>query len=62
MRALPNLDPRLREFASYFSSFDHMVTFSTGIIDTRPIVFYLSLAVLLQVITFQIFQYRRWKV
>ena len=61
MRALPNLDPRLRELASYFSSFDHMVTFSTGIIDTRPVVFYLSLAALLQVITFQVFQYRRWK-
>lgn len=62
MRALPNLDPRLREVAGYFSSFDHMLTFSTGIIDTRPMVFYLSFALLLQVLTFQVFQYRKWKV
>ncbi len=61
-RALPNLDPRLRDLASYFSSFDHMVTFSSGMIDTRPIVFYLSLTVLLQVATFQVFQFRKWKV
>ncbi len=61
MRALPNLDPRLRDLATYGSSFDHMVTFSSGIVDTRPIVFYLSVAALLQVVTFQGFQYRKWE-
>lgn len=61
LRAWPNLDPRLREVPEYLSSYEHLVRFSSGIIDTRQIVFYLSLAVLLQVATFQVFQYRKWK-
>jgi hypothetical protein len=29
--------------------------------DSRPIVFYLTMTAFLQVLTFQIFQFRKWK-
>lgn len=61
MLAIPNVDRGLRDMASYCSSFNHMLTYSTGIIDSRPLVFYLSLTLLLQFATFQVFQYRKWK-
>lgn len=51
----------LREFAYYFSTIDHMAEFSRGIIDTRPIVFYLSMTTLSLFLTLQIFQARRWR-
>lgn len=62
VRIWPNADPRLRDVAEYISTQDHMTKFSTGLIDTRQIVFYLSFAVLFQVVTFQVLQYRKWKV
>ena len=61
MRNWPNPDPRLHDVGEYLSSFEHMTRFSSGIIDTRQIVFYLSFAALLQVATFQVFQYRKWR-
>ncbi len=50
-----------RDFIAYFSTVDHMRGFSRGLIDTRAIVFYLSMILFLQVLTFQIFQFRKWK-
>ena len=50
-----------RDFISYFSSIDHMQHFTRGLIDTRPIVFYVTMTIFLQVLTFQIFQFRKWK-
>lgn len=50
-----------RDFVAYFSSYEHLFNYSRGLIDTRPIVFYLSLTVLLQFLTFHIFQFRKWK-
>jgi ABC-2 type transport system permease protein len=38
-----------------------MADFSRGLIDSRPIVWYLSMTVLMLVINFQVFQYRKWK-
>lgn len=58
---LPNLSQQLRDVATYFSSAIHMQDFSRGIIDTRAVVFYLSMTALLQFLTFQVFQYRKWK-
>ncbi len=51
----------LRELTYYFSTLEHMADFSRGIIDTRPIVFYLSMTVFMLFCTFHVFQYRRWK-
>jgi ABC-2 type transport system permease protein len=58
---VPNVSQQLRDLATYFSSAVHMQDFSRGLIDTRAIVFYLSMTALLQFLTFQVFQYRKWK-
>lgn len=50
-----------KDFIAYFSSVDHMQHFTRGLIDTRTVVFYLSMTFFLQVLTFQIFQFRKWK-
>ncbi|HZH98015.1 MAG TPA: hypothetical protein VEX38_03515, partial [Fimbriimonadaceae bacterium] len=54
-------DHTLKGINSYVSAVEHMADFSKGIIDSRPIVFYLSMTTLLLVITFQVFQARKWK-
>ena len=51
----------MRDALGYFSAIEHMGTYSRGIIDTRPIVFYLSLTVLMLTLTFQAFQSRKWR-
>jgi ABC-2 type transport system permease protein len=38
-----------------------MQDFSKGLIDSRPIVWYLSMTALVTFFTFQVFQYRKWK-
>ena len=50
-----------RDFISYFSSIDHMQHFTRGLIDTRAVVFYVTMTIFLQILTFQIFQFRKWK-
>lgn len=50
-----------RDFISYFSTIDHMRNFTRGLVDTRAIVFYVTMTLFLQVLTFQIFQFRKWK-
>ena len=50
-----------RELLGYFSAIEHMGTFSRGIIDTRPIVLYLSMTVLMLALTYQAFQSRKWR-
>ena len=58
---LPNVGQGFRDFVAFFSTAMHMRDFSRGLIDTRPIFFYLTMTLLLQAFTFQIFQYRKWK-
>jgi ABC-2 type transport system permease protein len=50
-----------RDVISYFSAVEHMTDFSKGVIDSRPIVWYLSMTVLVLFLTHQVFQYRKWK-
>jgi hypothetical protein len=38
-----------------------MGTFSRGIIDTRPIVLYVSMTVVMLMLTYQAFQSRKWR-
>lgn len=52
----------LQEIVSYFASVDHLRTFSTGLLDTRPVVYYLSISALFLMFTHQVLEYRRWKV
>ena len=58
---IPATGTALREVTYYFSPIEHMMDFSRGIFDTRPVVFYLSSTLLVLFATFHIFQYRRWK-
>ncbi|MBV9674379.1 MAG: hypothetical protein JO076_16345 [Verrucomicrobia bacterium] len=51
----------LRELTAYVAQVDHMDSFSRGIVDSRALLFYPSVAVLVLVITYHVFQYRRWK-
>lgn len=51
----------VNEFFRYLSAAEHMREFAKGIIDTRPIVFYVSATAMLLAITFLSFQRRKWK-
>src|SRR5204862_6848934 len=51
----------MRDALGYFSAIEHMGTYSRGIIDTRPIVFYLSMTGLMLALTYQAFQSRKWR-
>ena len=50
-----------RDLLGYFSAIEHMGTFSRGIIDTRPIVLYVSMTIVVLVLTYQAFQSRKWR-
>ncbi len=53
--------PFFRDFIAYFSAPEHMNDFFRGIIDTRALVYYLSLIILMLVLTHRIVQSRRWR-
>jgi ABC-2 type transport system permease protein len=53
--------PFLLELMQYIAQFDYMQSFSKGIMDSRPLVLYPSLTLLVLAITYHVFQYRRWK-
>jgi len=48
-------------FFHYISSQQHLHYFASGLFDTRPMVYYLSLAMLVLFITYQVVDYRRWR-
>jgi ABC-2 type transport system permease protein len=50
-----------RELLGYFSAIQHMSTLSRGIMDTRPLVLYLSMTVVMLTLTYQVFQSRKWR-
>ncbi len=45
----------------YISSQEHLHYFTRGLLDTRPVVYYLSVTVFMLFITYQIIDYRRWR-
>ena len=51
----------MRDWLGYVSAIEHMGTYSRGIIDTRPMVLYLSMTVLMLTLTYQAFQSRKWR-
>lgn len=53
--------PVIKDMFGYISAIQHMQDFSKGIIDSRPIVWYVSMTSVVTFITFQVFQYRKWK-
>ena len=51
----------VRDLISYFSAVEHMADFSRGIIDSRPLVWYISMTSFVLFLNLQVFQYRKWK-
>ena len=49
------------DFFIYFASVEHLELFTSGLIDTRPLVYYLSLTAFLLFLTHQAIEFRRWK-
>jgi ABC-2 type transport system permease protein len=58
---LIDVSPTMRDVLGYFSAIEQMSTLSRGIMDTRPIVFYLSMTALMLTLTYQVFQSRKWR-
>jgi len=54
-------DPTVQNVGSYFSAVSHMIDFSYGALDTRPIILYVSLTALILFITIRAVESRRWK-
>jgi ABC-2 type transport system permease protein len=50
-----------RDLLGYFSAIEHMGTFSRGVFDTRPIVLYISMTIVMLTLTYQVFQSRKWR-
>ena len=48
-------------FFHYISSQQHLHYFASGLFDTRPMVYFLSLAVFVLFLTYQVVDYRRWR-
>jgi ABC-2 type transport system permease protein len=49
------------DIINYFASTEHIRTFTNGLIDTRPLVYYSSLALLFLVLTHHVLEFRRWR-
>lgn len=49
------------DIVNYFASMEHIRSFTNGLIDTRPIVYYTSLALLFITFTHQVVEFRRWR-
>jgi ABC-2 type transport system permease protein len=46
---------------AYFASAEHIRIFTSGLIDTRPLIYYSSLTLLFLSFTHQVVEFRRWK-
>lgn len=56
-----SISPLLRDLTAYFSAIEHMMEFSRGIFDTRPVVWYVSMTAFVLYLTLQVFQSRKWR-
>ncbi len=51
----------LTDFFVHFAPSEHLAIFSSGLVDTRPIVCYLSFSAFFLALTHQVLEFRRWK-
>jgi len=58
---LLNVSSETRQLLGYFSAIEQMGTLSRGEIDTRPMVLYLSMTIVMLTFTYQAFQTRKWR-
>ena len=56
-----NVPERFMDAVQYISSSDHIRVFTNGLLDTRPMVYYTSLALLFLALTHQVLEFRRWR-
>jgi len=56
-----NIPPEVAEMVTFIAPHVHFQRFTTGLIDSRPIAYYLSLAAFFLFLTHQVLEYRRWK-
>jgi ABC-2 type transport system permease protein len=55
---------RMQELVPYFSTYaaiENIRTFSTGVIDSRPLVYYITFTLFMLGLTHQAMEFRRWK-
>ncbi len=50
-----------RDLMAQVSAIEHMMNFSRGVVDTRPIAFYLSMTCLMLFFTHKVFESRKWR-
>jgi ABC-2 type transport system permease protein len=55
------ISAEVMERVRYFSTFEHFRGFSHGLIDSRPVVYYLSMTVLFLFLTHAVVESRRWR-
>src|SRR3954453_5949240 len=58
---LQEVSSNTRQLLGYFSAIEQMATLSRGEIDTRPMVLYLSMTIVMLTLTYQAFQSRKWR-
>ena len=58
---LQDVSSATRQALGYFSALEQMMTLSRGEIDTRPVVLYLSMTIVMLTLTYQAFQTRKWR-
>jgi gliding motility-associated transport system permease protein len=58
---LLDVSSETRQLLGYFSAIEQMGTLSRGEIDTRPMVLYLSMTIVMLTFTHQAFQTRKWR-
>lgn len=51
----------VQDLVGYISAFAHMEQLSRGLLDTRPIVFYLSCTIFMLFVTVKVVESRKWK-
>ena len=51
----------LGALVTYLGLIEHMRDFAQGVVDLRPVVFYLSLTTLFLFLTWKVVESRRWK-
>jgi ABC-2 type transport system permease protein len=56
-----NLPSQMLEKITYFSTIEHRQTFTSGLIDSRPLVYYLSTVILILFLTHHVLEKRRWQ-
>ena len=49
------------DIVNYFAATEHIRIFTNGLIDSRPIIYYLSMSLLFLSFTHHVLEFRRWR-